>query len=219
MSLHDVFLKPYENYSYFQITLELIATVFGILSVYLSAKKNILGYPIGIISTMIYVYILFHFGLIGDGIINVYYTIMNFYGWILWSKNTDDHIHVEVDWASKKDWIWSGVLFIFSSLIVGFIYYYKPAIDNHFNSEGVELGFYHMDWANGLDILTTSIFLIGMWLMAKRKIENWIFWIIGDLICIPMMMYKGLVITSLQYFVFTFISIKGFQEWKKMNVQ
>ena len=95
------------------------------------------------------------------------------------------------------------------------VYYYKPFIDNHFSMINVELGLYHLDWANWLDILTTAIFLVGMWLMAKRRIENWIFWIIGDIICIPMMIYKGLGITSIQFLVFTVMAIIGYFEWKK----
>ena len=81
--------------------------------------------------------------------------------------------------------------------------------------ENVQLGLYHLDWANWLDVFTTAIFLVGMWLMAKRKIENWIFWIIGDIIVVPMMIYKGLGITSVQYLVFTAMAIVGYFEWKK----
>ena len=79
----------------------------------------------------------------------------------------------------------------------------------------VSLGFQQLDWANWLDIFTTSLFLIGMWFMAKRKVENWLFWIVGDLICVPMMLYKGLGITSLQYLVFTIMAVMGYLEWLK----
>ena len=80
---------------------------------------------------------------------------------------------------------------------------------------GVSLGFQQLDWANWLDIFTTSLFLIGMLFMAKRKVENWLFWIVGDLICIPMMFYKGLGITSLQYLIFTIMAVMGYLEWLK----
>ncbi len=215
MNIYDLFIKPYESYTSLQIFLEAFATVFGILSVYFSIKKNIWVYPTGIISTLIYVYILFNFGLLGDCMINVYYTVMSIYGWILWAKNSDDHIHVEVTWASRKEWIYGIILFVFSVILVTTIYYYKPYIDNHFSMKGTNLGLYHLDWGNKLDIATTSIFLVGMWFMAKRRIENWIFWIIGDFICIPMMIYKGLGITSVQYLVFTIMAILGYLNWKK----
>lgn len=215
MNLYDLFVRPYESYTTLQIFLESFATVFGILSVYFSIKKNIWLYPTGIISTLIYVYILFNFGLLGDCMINVYYTVMSVYGWILWGKNSKDNIHVDVTWASKREWIYGILLFILSLILVTIIYYYKPYIDNQFSMEGTNLGLYHLDWGNWLDVVTTSVFLVGMWFMAKRRIENWIFWIIGDFICMPMMIYKHLGITSVQYLVFTIMAIQGFVSWKK----
>lgn len=223
MNLYDLFLKPYESYSAVQIILEAAGTFFGILSVYFSIKKNIWVYPTGIISTLIYVYILFNFGLLGDCMINVYYTAMSIYGWILWSKNSEDHIHVEVSWATKKERMFAGVLFFLSLALVTIIYYFKPYIDNQFSMDGTSLGLYHLDWANWLDVITTSIFLVGMWFMAKQRIDNWIFWIIGDFICIPMMIFKELGITSVQYLVFTIMAILGYVNWqkslKKKNIQ
>ncbi|SHK26325.1 nicotinamide riboside transporter PnuC [Chryseobacterium polytrichastri] len=215
MNLYDLFVKPYESYTDLQILLEISGTIFGILSVYFSIKKNIWVYPTGIISTLIYVYILFNFGLFGDCMINVYYTAMSIYGWILWSKNSKDHIHVDVSWATKKEWIFASFLFIISLVFVTIIYYYKPYIDNQFSMKGTSLGLYHLDWANWLDVVTTSIFLVGMWFMAKQRIENWIFWIVGDFICMPMMIFKGLGITSVQYLVFTIMAILGYVSWKK----
>ncbi len=215
MNLYDLFVKPYEGYHTGQILLEIAGTLFGILSVYFSIKKNIWVYPTGIISTLIYVYLLFQFGLLGDCMINVYYTAMSIYGWVLWAKSSQDNVHVDVSWATAKEWFTVGFLFIISLILVTVIYYYKPFIDHQFSMEGVSLGLYHLDWANWMDVFTTSIFLAGMWLMAKRKIENWIFWIIGDLICIPMMIFKGLGITSVQYLVFTIMAVTGYVNWKK----
>lgn len=215
MNLYDLFIKPYESYETYQIVLEFVAMIFGILSVYFSMKKNIWVYPTGIISTALYVFILFKFGLLGDMMINFYYTVMSIYGWILWAKSSEDHIHVEVSWAKKKEWIFAAILFFLSLILVTVVYYYKPFIDNNFSRSGINFGLYHLDWANWLDVVTTAIFLVGMWFMAKRKIENWIFWIIGDLICIPMMVYKGLGITALQYLVFTVMAVFGLMEWMK----
>ena len=214
MNPYELFIKPYEEYTFFQIFLEAVAAFFGLLSVFFSVKRNIWVYPTGIISTTIYVYILFNFGLLGDMLINVYYSIMSIYGWISWNKNTENQI-IRVDFAKKKDWLVGLSLFVLSFIAVCGVYYFKPFIDNHFSMNGVSLGFQQLDWANWLDIFTTSLFLIGMWFMAKRKVENWLFWIVGDLICIPMMLYKGLGITSLQYLVFTIMAVMGYLEWMK----
>lgn len=215
MNFYDLFLKPYESYTNFQILLEVTAAIFGVLSVLFSVMKNIWVYPTGIISTILYVYILFDFGLLGDMMINFYYTVMSIYGWVLWSKNSQDNIHVEVSWATKEQWFFATILFILSLGLVTLVYYFKPYIDNHFSKNDVKLGLYHLDWANWLDVFTTSLFLVGMWFMAKQKIENWLFWILGDLICIPMMVYKGLGITSVQYLIFTIMAVIGYFEWKK----
>ena len=214
MNLYEIFIKPYENYTPFQIFLEATATFFGILSVFFSIKRNIFVYPTGIISTAIYVYILFNFGLLGDMLINVYYCIMSIYGWILWKSNSKEHI-IQASKVKKKDWLISCILFLLSFIIVSGIYYFKPYIDNHFSMDNIILGWRHLDWGNWLDIFTTSLFLIGMWFMAKQKIENWIFWIIGDIICIPMMIHKGLGITALQYTIFTIMAINGYKQWKR----
>ena len=214
MNPYELFIKPYEEYTFFQIFLEAVAAFFGLLSVFFSVKRNIWVYPTGIISTTIYVYILFNFGLLGDMLINVYYSIMSIYGWISWNKNTENQI-ISVDFAKKKDWLVGLNLFAMSLVAVCGVYYFKPFIDNHFSMNGVSLGFQQLDWANWLDIFTTSLFLIGMWFMAKRKVENWLFWIVGDLICIPMMLYKGLGITSLQYLVFTIMAVMGYLQWMK----
>jgi len=215
MEILDYLISPYREYTGLQIFIEAVAAFFGLLSVYFSMRKNIWVYPTGIISTVLYVYILFKFGLLGDMLINVYYTTMSVYGWVIWAKSTEDHIHVEVSRATRRDWWISSLLFIISLGLVSLVYYFKPYIDNGFSMNGTVLDFNHLDWANYMDIVTTSIFLVGMWLMAEKKVENWIFWIIGDLICIPMMIYKQLGITSVQYTVFTILAVIGYIEWMK----
>ena len=219
MNFLEELTAQYQSYETYLIVLEVIATVFGLLSVYFSIKKNIWVYPTGIITRVLFIYIMFVFGLLGDMLINVYYTVMSIYGWILWSKSSEDHIHVEVKKASKNDWNFGSALFFGSLLFVGLIYYFKPFIDNQFSMEGVKLGLYHLDWANYTDIVTTSLFLVGMYFMAKRNLENWIFWIVADIVCVPMMLYKGLGFTSLQYLIFTAMAIIGYLEWKKNLVK
>ena len=148
-------------------------------------------------------------------LINAYYTIMSIYGWILWAKHSKDAIHVEISQMNSYDRKIMVVLSLLSWFFVMGVYYFKPYINNHFSWEGIELGFYHFVWTDWVYDTTTAIFLVGMWLMARRKIENWIFWIIGNVISIPLYMYKNLILTALQYLVFTIIAILAYQEWKK----
>ncbi|QIY83422.1 nicotinamide mononucleotide transporter [Chryseobacterium sp. NEB161] len=219
MNFLENLTAQYQSYDTYLIIFEAVAVFFGLLSVYFSIRKNIWVYPTGIISTLLFIYIMFVFGLLGDMLINVYYTVMSIYGWILWAKNADDHVHVEVKKASKADWKTGSILFAGSLIFVGTVYYLKPYIDNRFSMNGVQLGLYHLDWANYTDIVTTSLFLVGMYFMAKRNLENWLFWIVADMICVPMMFYKGLALTGLQYFIFTAMAIIGYLEWKKNLVE
>ena len=113
-------------------------------------------------------------------------------------------------WYAKKGNIW-----VYPTSFVTIVYYLKPYIKNNFSMEGISLGFHNFLPTEYVDVFTTAIFLVGMWLMAKRKIENWLFWILGDLISVPLYFKKGMLFTSFQYLLFTIIAIMGYIEWKK----
>jgi len=201
LQIFDYFLKPYENYFLLDIILEFIAVFLGILSVFFAKMNKIVVYPTGMISTGIFVYLLFQFELLGDMIINAYFFFMSIYGWYYWSYKKDGDIVNKVSFGSINDYIISLFIFLISLIVVTNIY----KSFNSFNS-----------WTAYIDTITTGIFFVAMWLMAKRKIENWIFWIIGDIISIPLYFYKGLAITTIQYFIFTIIAIMGYISWKKI---
>lgn len=194
----DVLFSQYNDYSNFDIALEVFATIFGLLSVWFSMRENILVFPTGIINTSIYVYILFFAGLYGDMSINAYYFAMSIYGWYKWSRKTDDNHYIPIRYATSKEKLYSVILLISSFAILSFIL-------KNYTSSNVPY----------IDAFTTSIFFVGMWLMAKKVVENWILWIIGDIITIPLYIYKGLTITSFQYLIFTILAIAGYLAWKK----
>ncbi len=214
--IFDWFFAQYQGVPTHLVVLEIIGVIFGFLSVWFAKKGNIWVYPTGIVSTVIFVYLLWVFTLWGDMLINFYYTVMSIYGWILWSKNTkSDNIHITISKTNTRDWLICSVLAVLSLTLVTVAYYFKPYIQNGFSMQNVLLGFNYFLETEYVDIFTTAIFLVGMWLMAKRKIENWIFWIIGDVISVPLYAYKGLFFTSFQYFLFTIIAIFAYIEWKK----
>ena len=201
--MYQIFDLLFEQYSQFQtidIVLEITAVVFGLLSVWFSKNNNILVFPTGMISTFIFIYLLYKSVLLGDMMINAYYFIMSIYGWYVWTREENNSTTLISRINSKEKNI-CILIFIFSLIFVYSIYVYF----DKWNS----LTAY-------IDNLTTAIFFVGMWLMAKRKIENWIFWIIGDIISVPLYFYKGLTFTSLQYLIFTFIAIAGYYSWKKI---
>jgi len=196
----EFLFSQYQDYPNYLILLELIAVTFGIVSVWFAKNNNILVYPTGLVSTLIFVYILLEFQLYGDLIINFYYSIMSVLGWYLWSriKNGADEFPISV--MNKKDFIISVMIFIVTLLFVVFVYLFFDKFT---------------DWTAYVDAFTTGLFFVGMWLMAKRKVENWILWIIADIISVPLYFHKGLTFSSLQFSIFTILAILGYLEWKK----
>ena len=197
----DFLFSQYSTYSNTFIFLEITAVSMNIISVVYAKQNSILVYPTGIIGTGISVYILYNFSLLGDMIINGYFVIMSIYGWYYWSRKRDEVFINNISILKKKEYI-QMVLLVIGSVI--FIYLVYVQFDK-WNS-----------WIAYVDNITTGIFFVAMWLMAKRKIESWIFWVIGDLITVPLYFYKGLTISSIQYLIFTVIAILGYLSWKKI---
>ncbi|WGK66121.1 nicotinamide riboside transporter PnuC [Croceiramulus getboli] len=198
--IFDFFFSQYEGYSTYTIVLEIIAVVFGLLSVLFSKQNNVLVFPTGIISTLIFVYLCYLWGLLGDMMINAYYFAMSIYGWYIWTRKVDPHHFTPISTTNTKERQQGLFIFLGTILFVFIIYH----LFDRWTS-----------WVAYVDTLTTAIFFVGMWLMAKRKVENWIFWIVGDLISVPLYFYKGYTFTSLQYLIFTIIAVFGYLAWKK----
>ena len=193
--------EQYSGYAQIDIGLEIFAVIFGFLSVWFSKNNNVLVFPTGLINTSIFVYLLFKWELLGDMVINAYYFIVSIYGWYYWTRKGYDNNYTPITKANYYDKKIILIISLSSAIFVSLMYTY-------FNK-----------WAglvSYIDVLTTSIFFAGMWLMARRKIESWIFWIVGDIISVPLYIYKGLAFTSLQYFIFTFIAIAGYYKWKSI---
>jgi len=195
----DLLFAQYKGYSFFFITLEITAVVFGIISVLFARKNNILVYPTGLISTLIFIYILYNFKLYGEFIINIYYSAMSIIGWYLWSRRNNGQEEFPISIMNSKEYKIATIIFTLTILFIALVY--------HFFDKFTDLTAY-------VDAFTTALFFVGMWLMAKRKIENWIVWIIADIISVPLYFFKGLTVSSLQFIVFTIIAVLGYIEWK-----
>ncbi len=193
-SIWDLFLQ-----NIYQTTLlEVVAVVFGLLSVWYSKKVNILVFPTGIVSVVIYVYICFVAKLYADMGINFVYFVMSVYGWINWTRKRPNETELPVRFLTKKQNIYA----VLATIVWFFLLSY---VLTHFTDSNVPY----------IDSFTTSVFIVGMWLMAVKKVENWIYWIIGDVVSVPLYFYKGLVFTSFQYFVFLIIAVMGYLAWRK----
>jgi nicotinamide mononucleotide transporter len=198
--IFDFFFEQYGDYETLDIVLEIVAVIFGFLSVWFSKQNNIWVFPTGMVSTAIFVYLLLKWMLLGDMMINGYYFIMSVYGWYIWTRKVDATHVTPISETTKKEKLYSVYIFI-ATLVFVFVIY--RAFDKW------------NDWTAYVDTLTTAIFFVGMWLMAKRKIENWIYWIVGDVISVPLYFYKGFTFTSFQYLIFTVIAVFGYLAWKK----
>ncbi len=198
--IFDFFFEQYYGYRTLFIILEVIAVIFGFLSVWYAKQENILVYPTGIISTLIFVYLLWQWGLLGDMMINAYYFSMSIYGWYIWTRKVDAVHFTPITYMTKKEHTQAALIFL-GTLV--FVYSVYELFDKWTN------------WMAYVDTFTTAIFFVGMWLMARKKIENWIYWIIGDIISVPLYFYKGLTLTSFQYLLFTIIAVYGYIAWKK----
>lgn len=198
--IFNLLFEQYSSYVVLDIIMEITAVFFGFASVWYSKQNNILVFPTGLISTSIFVYLLFKWQLLGDMMINGYYFIMSIYGWYVWTRKVDTENVTPISRVTKREQKFGIVIFVSTLVLVYEVYQFFEMWTN---------------WVAYVDTLTTALFFVGMWLMAKRKIENWYFWIIADIISVPLYLYKGLTFTSIQYFGFTILAIFGFLAWKK----
>jgi len=199
--VYDFFLSYYSDYSRLDIILEFLAFWFGIISVVFAKKQNILVYPTGIICTIITMYIMYKVSLLGHILVNLLYTIISFFGWWNWSRRDNNELIVKVSKFTSKDLTKSLLIFF---LIVFVAYFAHDLFATNFEGQIKEL-----------DILTSGIFVTAMWLMANKKLENWILWIIGNVITIPLYLSSDKIILSIQYVIFTILAIQAYIEWKK----
>lgn len=197
--IYQQFISGMKNTS----ALEYIAVVSGIVSVWFSRSENILVYPTGLVNTIIYVYISFKGHLLGEASVNFYYTVMSVYGWWLWMKKNEQQEHVvHIRYATPKEWLQH--LGFFSTFYIAIFYaltYLKSAF-----FEGV------IPWA---DAFASATAFTGMWLMTRKKVESWYWWIATNLASIPLYFVKQYVFTSVYYLVLLVMAISGLIEWRK----
>ena len=186
--------------------MEIVAASLGVISVWYAKKANILVYPTGIVSVVLYVYITYKAQLYADMGINAYYFVFSVYGWVMWTRKDENKEELPITYCEKKTWLISGALFLISLVIIQILLRIFKANDTAYWSTFVPY----------TDTFTTAVAIIGMWLMAIKKVENWLFWIAADVVSVPLYLYKHLVFTSFQFFIFLILAVMGYIEWKKL---
>lgn len=177
--------------------LEYAAVAFGIIYVLMASRSNVWCWPAGIISSFIYIYINFTHQLFQDAILQSYYVLAGFYGWWLWNKkgNTETEIAIQ-SFSLKQNFklICFGVLLF---PILGFL----------FSKIGNSLSYF--------DSAITVFSFIATWMTAKKILENWLYWIVIDVVAATMYFIKDLQPTSGLYIFFALVAAYGYFEWRK----
>lgn len=183
--------------------LEWTAILSGIASVWFSKKERIWVYPTGLIGTILYIYLSYKGDLYGEAAVNLYYTIMSFYGWWNWLRRDQNKKKiVKIKFSTQREWVEQVLFFLFLFAIIYFALIY---IKNAFAPDAIP-------WA---DAFASASALTGMWLMTRKKVESWIWWMITNIASMPLYYVKGFAPTALYYFILLVLAIFGFQEWKK----
>jgi nicotinamide mononucleotide transporter len=196
---YDQLLKGIRAFTW----LELVAVVSGIASVVFSRIENILVYPVGLISTILYTWITFESHLLGEAAVQIYYTIMSIYGWVLWARRNDQRQHiVRITASTQKEWLqhFAFFAFFYISLYIALTYARKS-----FFTGAIPFG----------DAFASATAFTGMWLMAKKKVESWYWWIATNIASIPLYFVKNLVLTSIFYCILLVMAFFGLSEWKR----
>jgi nicotinamide mononucleotide transporter len=183
--------------------LEFIAVLAGIASVWFSKKEQVLVYPVGLINTTIFVYLSFKGHLLGEASVNIYYTVMSVYGWWLWTrKNDQQQTILQIQFSSSKE--------VLQQLLFFAAFYIVLYTALNFSKTSFAPG--AIPWA---DALSSAAAYTGMWLMAKKKVESWYYWIATNIFSIPLYFVKGYVFTSVQFAVLLALAVAGLIAWRK----
>jgi nicotinamide mononucleotide transporter len=183
--------------------LEYIAVFAGIASVWYSRKENILVYPVGLINTVIYIYLSVKGDLYGEASVNVYYTVMSIYGWIIWAKRDQQkNFILHITYSNRKEWMYEILFFAGFYIAIYFaLQYLKTA--------------FYANTIPAADAFASATAYTGMWLMARKKVESWYWWIATNIISIPLYFIKGYVFTSFLFLVLLIMAFFGLAEWRK----
>lgn len=180
-----------------QSWLEIIGVVTGLLCVYLAAKNNIWNWPIAVISVGIYIFIFYYKHLYADTGLQVYFMVMNIYGWYYWSHKPADEEKTPVVLIKRTELIYSIIAVIIFTYILGSVLKYTTASYPY------------------IDSFCTACSLVAQVLLARKVLENWLIWIFVDVIYVGVYIFKALDLTAIMYAIYVAIALMGYLDWKK----
>ena len=182
---------------------EAIAVLAGIASVWFSKKENILVYPVGLINTVIYIFISAKAALYGEAAVNFYYTVMSIYGWNQWKQKDENRANIVEISFSDKTWIRKQFIFFITCFLI--LFYLLQYMKHQF-AEGA------IPWA---DATASAAAFTAMWLMTHKKVESWWWWILTNIFSAPLYFVKGFAFTAVYYAILLILAIAGLNSWRK----
>ncbi|WP_259065605.1 nicotinamide riboside transporter PnuC [Mucilaginibacter sp. X4EP1] len=188
-------IKLFEEQLQQTTLLEWLAVILGVAEVLLARVNNVWLYPTGIAGTLIGIYLLLIAGLYAESALNVYYLVMSVYGWVFWLSKSGKQ-EVKISWSTKREWTIT-LLIVF----VGWAILY--VLLKEFTTSNVPF------W----DSFASATAWAGMWLLARRKIENWILLNISNVVAMPLLFYKKLPMLALLTLFLFVIAFWGYFEW------
>ena len=182
--------------------IEILATLTGILYILFSVRASVLLWPFGFISSALYVYVFFASKIYADMSVNLYYVAVSIYGWIHWQRKGHDAEEGEmlILNLTRKQWL-------VSLFLTGILYLIISWILVRFTDSDVPY----------LDSFTTSASIVATWMLARKIVEHWLFWIIIDTVSAGLYVYKGLYPTVVLYIILTVFAVVGYIEWTKIQ--
>lgn len=180
--------------------IEFLGAILGIAYIFFSIRQNILTWPVGLLTSALYVWVFFVSKLYADMGLQMYYVAISIYGWYEWKKG-DPKTHSESIKVSRINWKLAVILIIVSLLLFVLIWF----ILKNYTDSNVPVA----------DSLATSLSIVATWMLARKILEHWLVWIFVDLFSIGLFWYKELYPTVVLFSVYTIMAIVGYFEWKK----
>ncbi len=186
--------------------LEILGVITGVIYLWLEYRASIYLWITGIIMPAIYIFVYYEAGLYADFGINIYYLLIAIYGWFVWKtgftlfgKKRITEQELPISRTPRSTWLWVTAAYIITQLFIAWL------LINYTDST--------VPWA---DSFTTALSIVGMWMLARKYIEQWWVWCIVDVASSALYIYKGLNFTAILYAVYAIISIFGYYKWKRM---
>lgn len=177
---------------------ELVAVAFGLLSVYLSTREHIVSWPTAIVNVAIFFFLFWKAKLYADAVLQLVYLVLSVYGWYEWLYGGARHTPLHVTRARRVHWLVLTPLFLVAGLALG------AMLDRYTDSP-----------VPYFDALLTSASLVAQWMMTRKLLENWMIWIVADIVYVPVFIQRGLPFTALQYAVFLVLAVMGWVGWRR----